>query len=557
MMLNAAPVIPKPQNSPFVSFTKGTPEREKLEAAITYLRGATSKFSPVTPLWIGGSIYADETKECLVPHNLTRRLGIYSLARETDVHRAIRIVLAAKKNWSRLHWFLRLSIFQRAASLLEKKYLIKMVAAVMEDYSKTPYEAFIDVQELIDFWRFNSYYAYTIYTEQPDSNTDTQNMLEYRPLEGFVFSVSPNNFVAINGNLCTAPLMMGNTVIAKPSSDVVYSFNLVLQILLEAGLPHDVLAVLYGDSKMIGDIILDHEMLSGVHFTGGTETFKEIRWRIAQNEYQNKYRNFVRIVGETGGKDFIVVYDDHDPVETASAIVVGGFGAQGRKCSATSRVYMTEEMWAKVKPHLEQFMRMIKVGDVADFKNYMGAIINSRENLKISDYILTADLHTREKAYEHLGVKEVLGGCSPNGYGYFILPTIIVTTNPDYPTMKEEIFGPVVTICLLPKEKFENGEVLKICDRTSPFALTGAIQTNDIYQFCEALEELRYAAGNVYNWKTTGAMVNAQPFSGARMSGTNSKVGWRLNLYNWVEARTISLTHVKPEDFAPPYLDRA
>lgn len=557
MMLNAAPIVPKPQNSPFVSFAKGTTEREKLGAAISFLRGTTSCFSSEVPLWIEGPVYTNKTRVCLVPHDLNRRLGIYNAAEEGHVHDAIRTVLTAKEKWSRLHWFLRLSIFQRAASLLEKKYLIPMVAAVMEDYSKTPYEAFIDVQELIDFWRFNSYYAYTIYQEQPDSNTDTQNMLEYRPLEGFVFAVSPNNFVAINGNLCTAPLMMGNTVIAKPSSDVVYSFNLVLQILLEAGLPHDVLAVLYGDSKMIGDIVLDNEMLSGVHFTGGTETFKEIRWRIAQNEYQDKYRNFVRIVGETGGKDFIVVYDDHDPVQTASAIVVGGFGAQGRKCSATSRVYMTEVMWAKVKPHLERFMQMIKVGDVADFRNYMGAIINKREYFKIVDYINVANMHLSDKAYENLGVKEILGGYSSSDNGYFIRPMVIVTKNPNYPTMKEEIFGPVVTVCLLPKEKFENGEVLKICDRTSPFALTGAVQTNDIYQFSEGLEELRYAAGNVYNWKTTGAMVNAQPFSGARMSGTNSKVGWRLNLYNWIDARTISLTHVKPEDFAPPYLDRA
>ena len=561
-VLNAAPVIPKPQNSPFVSFLKSTKEREQLEEEITTLRYKTSFYGKKIPLWIRGPVYnTDKIKECLVPHDLKRRLGIYSMAEERHVHKAIRDVLIAKEKWTRLHWFMRLSIFQRAASLLEKKYLVKMVAAVMEDYSKTPYEAFIDVQELIDFWRFNSYYAYTIYTEQPDSNTDTQNMLDYRPLEGFIFAVSPNNFVAINGNLSTAPLMMGNVVIAKPSSDVVYSFNLVLEILLEAGLPHDVLAVLYGDSKMIGDIVLDHAMLSGVHFTGGTETFKEIRWRVAQNEYNNKYQNFVRIVGETGGKDFIVVYDDHDPLQTAAAIVVGGFGAQGRKCSATSRVYMTEKMWTKVRPRLERFMRMIKVGDVADFKNYMGAIINKREFVKITDYIERARISVQKikppLSSIDYSVDEVLGGFYRKDRGYFIEPTVIVTKNPEYETMKEEIFGPVVTVCLLPKEKFENGEVLKICDRTSPFALTGAVQTNDIYQFCEGLDELRYAAGNIYNWKTTGAMVNAQPFSGARMSGTNSKVGWRLNLYNWVDARTISLTHVKPEDFAPPYFDPA
>ncbi len=547
LMLNTLPQIRKPINSPFISFAKGTKERESLLKEIENITNAKPE---TLPLWINGTVLTKtEKRTCIAPHNFNFILAYYATASEEYVVKAIETVLSARKKWLTLPWQFRLSIFQTAARLLETKYLYKMVAAVMEDYSKTPYEAFIDVQELIDFLNFNCYYASTIYAEQPDSNVDTLNLLDYRPLEGFVYAIPPNNFVAIEGNLPTAPLIMGNVVIVKPSSDVVYSFHLVLKILLEAGLPKDVLAVLHGDSKMISDIILDHPMLSGVHFTGGTDTFKELRWKIAQNEYKDLYKGFVRIVGETGGKDPIVVFDDHDPVATAAAIVVGGFGAQGRKCSATSRVYMTNEMWQKVRPVLLKFMETIKVGDVADFKNYMGAIINQRECAKIVKYIRNAF-----NPSEGEGVLEVLGGSFSTSIGWFVHPTVIVTKNPHYLTMEEEIFGPVVTICTLPQRKFEE-RVLKLCDETSPYGLTGAIHTDNIYTFCEALDELRYVAGNMYNWKTTGAMVNAQPFSGSRKSGTNSKVGWRLNLYQWTEPRTIGQTLVKPTDFAPPYLD--
>lgn len=549
LMLDTLSQIRKPANSPFISFAKGTKERAVLEKEVENIRNSPSK---ELPLWINGPIVTDANVGCVVPHDFKRSLGYYSIASADHVDYAITTVLEARKRWLMLPWPYRLSVFQRAARLLETKYVIKMVAAVMEDYSKNPYEAFIDVQELVDFWNFNSYYASTIYAEQPDSNSDTLNLLDYRPLEGFVYAVPPNNFIAIEGNLPTAPLIMGNVVVVKPSSDVVYSFHLVLQVLLEAGLPKDVLAVLHGDSKMISDVILEHPMLSGVHFTGGTETFKEMRWKIAQNEYRDLYKGFVRIVGETGGKDPIVVFDDHDPVATASAIVVGGFGAQGRKCSATSRVYMTTAMWQKVRPVLLKFMEAIKVGDVADFKNYMGAIINEKEYRKIVRYIQNA-----KGSKESVGglVREVLGGEFNEKCGWFIEPTLIVTADPHYTTMEEEIFGPVVTICTLPQRKFKE-KAFEFCDETSPYGLTGAIQTNDIYTFCEALDALRYVAGNMYNWKTTGAMVNAQPFSGGRKSGTNSKVGWRLNLYQWTDPRTIGQTLVKPTDFAPPYLDK-
>jgi 1-pyrroline-5-carboxylate dehydrogenase len=544
LMVNALPKIPKPDNSPMVSFAKGTKERELLLAEIERIRSIVGV--PTLPLWINGPVYSKETLPCIVPHDFRRYLANFSTATEEHAHTAVETVLNARERWSQIPWFMRFHIFRKTARLLETKYLIKMVAAVMEDYSKNPYEAFIDVQELIDFLNFNVYYASQIYAEQPDSNQDTQNLLDYLPLEGFVFAASPNNFIAINGNLCTAPLIMGNVVIAKPSSDVVYSFHLFLNILHEAGLPADVLSVLHGNSKMIGDILLEHPMLSGIHFTGGTETFSEMWRRVGQNV--DKYRNFPVLVGETGGKDPIVVYDDSDPLQSATAIAVGGFGGQGRKCSATSRVYMTPEMFAKVQPHLLTFLQTIKIGDVADFTNYMGAIINRREYEKVNNYIIQACRDT------DLGVKRILRGrIVSSTRGWFIAPTIIVTDNPHYRTMSEEIFGPVITICLLPKDRFER-EVLELCDSTSPYALTGAIHTKDVLQLCEALHALRFSAGNISDDRTTAAMVNQQPFSGLRKSGTDSKVGWSSNLRNWTKPRTICLRSVKTT-FPPKYLE--
>ncbi len=550
LMLNALPNIPKPENSPFVSFAEGTKEREALKKELERLRDPQISLSEIAiPLWINGPVKTGknrQNKSCTIPHDLNRILGFYNQAQEEDVEKAVEVVLNARERWSQVPWPIRLNIFRRAARLLETKYLIPIVAAVMEDYSKNPYEAFIDVQELIDFLNFNVYYASQIYAEQPDSDRDTTNILDYQPHEGFVWAIGPNNFIAINGNLCTAPLIMGNVVIAKPASDVVYSFSLFLNILHEAGLPADVLAVLYGDAKTISDVLLEHPMLAGVHFTGGTDTFSDIWKRVGQNI--NKYKCFPKLVGETGGKDAIVVYDDHDPLQTATAIVVGAFGYQGRKCSATSRVYMTPKMYYRVKPHLETLMNKIKIGDVADFRNYMGAIINEREYQKIKGY--TSRIHQEKSVIAVLERGELT---SPSGSGWFINPTVIVTDDPDYRTMREEIFGPVVTICTIPEARFEK-EVLKICDSTSPYALTGAIHTTDIVKFCEALHELRFAAGNTSDDRTTAAMVHKQPFSGGRKSGTNSKVGWKLNLYNWINPRTICL-RLSKTTFPPSFLE--
>lgn len=551
LQLNAIPKIKEPENSPFVSFAKGTKERTELLRELENIRAPKDILElERIQLWVNGPVATKEQRRCIPPHDCNRTLATYYTASEEHVAKAIKTVLAAKKDWENLHWYYRLTIFQTAARLLETKYLIPMVAAVMEDYSKNPYEAFIDVQELIDFWRFNSYYAYKLYNEQPNSKCDTNNIVVYRPLEGFVYAVPPNNFVAIEGNLPTAPLIMGNVVIAKPSSDVVYSFHLVLKVLLEAGLPHNVLAVLHGNSQMISDVVLNHRMLSGVHFTGGTDVFKEIRWTVAQNEHKGLYKGFTanKVVGETGGKDPIVVFDSADPVTTAAAMVVGGFGAQGRKCSATSRVYMTDEMWNSTRIPLLDFMSTIKIGDPADFSVYMGADINENAHKNYLEYF--------DYARNCSSTKDIfVEGTLTSTAGWQHKPMIVLTDDPHHKLMETEMFEPIITVCVLPKKNYKQ-RVMKFCDETSDFALTGAIHTAHMYEWCEALDKLRYIAGNIYNHKTTGAMVGAQPFSGPRMSGTNSKVGWWPNLLQWTEMQTVGYTLNKQSHFAPPYLDR-
>ncbi|MDO8583783.1 MAG: aldehyde dehydrogenase family protein, partial [bacterium] len=385
-------------------------------------------------------------------------------------------------------------------------------------------------------------------SQQPDSNDDTSNMINYQPLEGFVYAVTPNNFIAINGNLPTLPLMLGNVVIAKPSSDVVYSFNLFREILHKAGVPSDVLAVLYGNSALVSDILMNHKMFAGVHFTGGTDVFNGF-WKTVGANIAN-YNAYPRIVGETGGKDPIVVYDDADPKQVAVSLAVGAFGAQGRKCSSTSRVYMSTEMWPLVRPHLRDVMRQMRTGDVGDFKNFMGAMINAAEYIKVKAYIdrARASVMTLDGA-----VLEFWGGDANDATGWFIEPAVARVNDPNYESMQEEIFGPFVTVCTLPKEKFANGEVLAICNGTSPYGLTGAVHTSDVYRFCEALHELRYSAGNFYDDRTTAAMVDKQPFSGGRKSGTNSKVGWWPSLMPWVNMQTVCLRTLKTT-FPPAYL---
>lgn len=547
MILDGRPVFPKPKNAPMPGFAQGTAERKLLQEAIAELR-ARAEISNL-PLIIGGEkVVTDMLDDCQVPHNHRRLLAKYSKASKEDVIDAINSVLNAQKKWQKLPWYMRLQIFRKAAYLLETKYFYKVTAAVMEDYSKSPYEAMIDVCELIDFWSFNAYFAYEIYGEQPDTLDHNLNMIDWRPLEGFVAAIPPNNFISIAGNLPTAPLIMGNVVVCKPARDTVFSFHAILEVLYDAGLPPEVLAVVQGDSGKIGDALLNHRCLAGVHFTGSTATFDKIVGRIGRNTEAGWYVSYPHraTVGETGGKDFMVVYDDEDPSTVAASIVVGGFGAQGRKCSAASRVFISESMWQKVEPELIRMIGQIKVGDVADFTNYMGAIISQTEYDKIRQIIRTV-------RQESVNVNTVIGGETDDSKGWFINPTVIVTQNPNHPMMFREIFGPVVTVCTF--KDWEPSQIFDACDRGSEYALTGAVNTKNVFTLCESLDALRFAAGNIYDWKTTGAVVGQQPFGGARKSGTNNKAGSKLNLYPWTSPRGISLTHNKPSHFAPAYLE--
>jgi len=545
-MINGIPKFPKPTNAPLVQFSPGSPERELLEEKIKRLRYDSELLD--LPLLIGGKhIRTDQYKKCLIPHDHSRILGGYAMARPEDVISAIETVLKARKKWQQLPWYIRLNIFRRAAYLLQTKYYYRLIAAVMEDYSKNPFEAMIDVNELIDFWTFNVWFASEIYKEEPDSNLSNFNFVDFAPLEGFVAALPPNNFISIAGNLPTAPMIMGCVSVCKPASDTVFSFHIVMEALYEAGLPPDVLSVIHGNSSMIGEMLLDHPDLSGVHFTGSEATFNWIVGKVGENTKKGIYKSYVheKTVGETGGKNFMVIYDDADPKTTAVAMVVSGFGYQGRKCSALSRVYVSKKMWVKVWPILAEFMDEIKVGDVADFKNFLGAIINEAEYKKIIGYI--------KRAMEDSN-QEVFGDNWTDKKGWFIWPTVIVTQDPNYVTMKEEIFGPLITVCVLDEKKHK--QALELCDGTSQYGLTGAIRTDDIYNLCQSLQSLRFAAGNIYDWKTTGAVVNQQPFGGGRKSGTNSKPGSKLNLYRWISPRTISFTYNPPTHFAPGFLEK-
>jgi len=528
LYLNGVPKFPKPQNAALVSFLAGSKEAELLKEEIKKIRNSEPSF---LPLLIGGEKVAncDKRGKCVSPHDFERVLARYAIANPSQVNLAIESALKAKKSWESLPYYMRLHIFRKAAYLLETKYYYKAIAAVMEDYSKNPFEAMIDVNELIDFWNFNVYFADEIYREQPDSLKSNFNFIDWRPLEGFVFAIPPNNFISIALNLPTAALIMGNVCVVKPAKDTVYSFHLMLDVLAEAGLPMEVLSVI--------------PALAGVHFTGGTSTFNYISKIIGANI--EKYATYPRLVGETGGKDFIIIEEDADLKEVAAAIIVSAFGYQGQKCSAASRIYISNSKWAALKPILiEMLEEKIKVGDVADFRNYLGAVISEERYKNIVEYIENANRDTED-------VKEIIGGYYNATSGWFIWPTIIVVENPHYKTMEEEIFGPVATICVLKDADYYN-----ICDKTSSYGLTGSIITADIFKLCEGLQSLRYSAGNIYDWKTTGAVVGQQPFGGARKSGTDDKAGSKLNLYKWTAPRTISLLNEKPKKWEPGFLEK-
>jgi 1-pyrroline-5-carboxylate dehydrogenase len=477
-----------------------------------------------------------------MPHNHRHVLGDWYVAEQSHVTQAIDAALQARREWA--NWSLpeRAAVFLKAAELLTTTWRATLNAATMLGQSKTAIQAEIDsASELIDFWRFNPHYAQEMYEEQPISSHATWNGVEYRPLEGFVYAVTPFNFTSIAGNLPTAPALMGNTVVWKPASSAMVSAHYIVKLLEAAGLPRGVVNLVAGNPAAISDVVLDSPDLAGIHFTGSTAVFQSMWKRVGENV--GRYRSYPRLVGETGGKDFIVAHPSADVQELAVAIVRGGFEYQGQKCSAASRVYVPQSLWPAVKDRAVAMMREIRMGDVTDFRTFMGAVIDQKSFVKIGGYL--------EDAKTHATI--VHGGGASDEVGYFVEPTLIETADPGYRLMCEEIFGPVVTAYAYSDSKWS--EILGIVDRTSPYALTGAIFARDRSAIHEAANALRNAAGNFYvNDKPTGAVVGQQPFGGARASGTNDKAGSRMNLLRWVSARAIKETFSPPRVHTYPYM---
>ena len=531
--------VPPPVNDPNRSYAPGTPERDELKAR---LKAMASERLDI-PLVIGGrEIRTGRKGQAVMPHDHSHVLADYHMAEPEHVQQAIEASAAARREWSNWPWEDRAAVILRAAELLATTWRSTIVASTMLGQSKTAYQAEIDAaSEMIDFWRFNTAFAQELYSEQPVSSPGMWNQMEYRALEGFVYAISPFNFTAIGGNLTTAPALMGNTIVWKPAATAMLSGYYTLRVLEEAGLPPGVINFIPGDSVQISRTLLDSPELAGVHFTGSTAVFNSIWKTIGQN--LDKYRGYPRLVGETGGKDFIVAHPSADPAAVAVAIARGGFEYQGQKCSAASRVYVPESMWGEVRDRTVAMMKDIKVGDVRDFRNFVSAVIDKKAFTKISEYLADAKQNAQI----------LQGGVAKGEDGYFIEPTLIQTTNPGYRTMCEEIFGPVVTAYVYPDSQWQ--QTLAVVDQTSPYALTGAIFSRDRKAVREATSALRNAAGNFYvNDKPTGAVVGQQPFGGARGSGTNDKAGSKLNLVRWVNARTVKETFTPPRDYKYPFM---
>jgi 1-pyrroline-5-carboxylate dehydrogenase len=532
--------VPPPLNEPVKSYAPGSPEKVAIKARLASM----AKEQLDMPLIIGGKeIRTGDTAESVMPHDHAHVLGVYHRASPKHVEQAIAAAKRAAADWSNWAWEDRAAVFLRAAELLTTTWRSTINAATMLGQSKTVYQAEIDSAcELIDFWRFNPSYAQELYDEQPLSNHSMWNQLDYRPLEGFVYAVTPFNFTSIAGNLPTAPALMGNTVLWKPAASAMPSAYYLMKLLEEAGLPPGVINFVPGDAAQISDVALGHRELAGVHFTGSTAVFNKMWQTIGAN--MSKYAAYPRIVGETGGKDFIVAHPSADAQALAVAIARGGYEYQGQKCSAASRVYVPRSLWRSVKERVVAIIDEIKVGDPTDFRNFMGAVIDKRAFTKISEYI--------DDAKQNATV--IAGGRVDGKSGYFVHPTLVETADPSYRLLCEEIFGPVVTVYVYDDAKWE--ETLRIVDTTSVYALTGAVFANDRRAVREAAMALRNAAGNFYvNDKPTGAVVGQQPFGGARGSGTNDKAGSKLNLVRWVSARSLKETFSPPTDYRYPFME--
>jgi 1-pyrroline-5-carboxylate dehydrogenase len=533
---------PAPQNEPVLSYGPGTKEREAQKKALVALKATEHDI----PMYIGSKEVRTGKKIAIrPPHETTHTLGYFHEGDESHVQQAIEAALLAKKKWADLPWEDRAAIFLKAADLISTKYRAYMNGTTMLGQSKNAYQAEIDSAcELIDFLRWNVHFLSEIYRQQPVSSPGVHNRLEWRPLEGFVLAITPFNFTAIGGNLPTSAALCGNTVVWKPAYTQIFSAQLFMRILKEAGLPDGVINLIYVDGPVLGKICFSHRDFAGLHFTGSTAAFNHIYKTIGENIAH--YRTYPRIVGETGGKDFVVAHESADPDVVATALLRGAFEYQGQKCSAASRAYIPSTIAAEVKRKLVEGIKSFKMGSVEDFSNFVNAVIDERSFNKIKSYL--------DKAKQDPKAEILVGGGCDSSKGWFVQPTVIEAKDPRYTTMCEEIFGPVLTIYVYQPAEFE--QTLKLVDTTSPYALTGSIIARDRSAIDLATKTLRNAAGNFYiNDKPTGAVVGQQPFGGARGSGTNDKAGSMLNLYRWLSSRTIKETFVPPTDYTYPFLN--
>ena len=539
--MNGIVRIPKAINEAVRAYAPGSNETLNLKSKLQELKSKTTDI----PMYIGGQkIFTNEKIEMHPPHEKNYVLGTYNKGNAQHINDAINAALAAKESWANMPWESRAAIFLKAAELLAGPFRDRMNAATMLAQSKNAMQAEIDAScEMIDFFRFNVQYMSEIYAQQPPENSPgVWNQLEYRPLEGFVFALSPFNFTSIAANLCAAPAMMGNTVVWKPSETQIYSAQVIMDLYKEAGLPDGVINLIYVDGPTTGDVIFNHRDFAGIHFTGSTGVFRQI-WKTIGNNIE-KYRSYPRIVGETGGKDFIMVHKSADVDAVNTAMVRGAFEFQGQKCSAASRAYVPQSMWTELKPKLIDTTNSLKMGTTEDFSNFINAVIDQKAFNKITSFITAVK--------ESNDASVIAGGDFSDSEGYFIRPTVIEAKDPKYTTMCEELFGPVLTIYVYEDDKYE--ETLKMLDDTSEYALTGAILCKDREQINVALHALRNSAGNFYiNDKPTGAVVGQQPFGGARGSGTNDKAGAPINLMRWTSMRTIKETFVSPTSYEYPF----
>ena len=542
-MSDAYYAVPTAINEKVLNYAPGSPERAELKAA---LKDAKSKEVEIAMTIGGKKVKSDRKLSIHPPHELSHTLGYFYKGGAEEIKMAIDAALKAKAAWENTPWQERAAIFLKAADLLAGPYRQKMNAACMLVQSKTVYQSEIDaVAELCDFWRFNVQFMTEIYKEQPlnVSGNGIWNRMEYRPLEGFLFALTPFNFASIAGNLPSAPALMGNVVVWKPAESQLYVSNLIMEIMEEAGLPDGVINLVFVDGPVAGDVIFSHPDYAGIHFTGSTGVFQHL-WQVMGKNLSN-YRSYPRVVGETGGKDFIIAHPSAVAQQISTALTRGAFEYQGQKCSAVSRAYLPESLWPEIKSGLLKDLASIKMGNPEDFSNFMSAVIDERAFDKISSYIA--------EAKNDSDVEIIFGGDYDKSKGYFIQPTVIVAKDPKYRTMCEEIFGPVLTIYVYEDGKYE--ETLELLNNTSPYGLTGAVFAKDRGAITMATERLRHSAGNFYiNDKPTGAVVGQQPFGGARGSGTNDKAGSILNLYRWVSARAIKENFVPPTDYRYPFL---